>query len=99
MSYSFKIKVNRKTGECLNSDCECPAGKGPNGTCKHIAAVLLMLVNFIESGQLTIKKSCTESLQTFHKPNAVYTGKSCTFNNLPDCSDPQDLVGVISWVL
>lgn len=43
--------------------------------CKHIAAVLLMLEEFSQSGQLALEKSCTEGLQTFNQPRAYYTGK------------------------
>lgn len=56
-------------GEFLNTECECTAGKGPNGTCKHVAAVMLLLVQFLvsDSGELMIQKTCTESLQIFHQ--------------------------------
>ena len=30
--YSYKLKVDN-SGEILNSHCECPAGRGPYGTC------------------------------------------------------------------
>jgi uncharacterized Zn finger protein len=36
----------------LNTDCECPAGKGPYATCKHVAAVLLMICSFVDSGNI-----------------------------------------------
>ncbi len=67
--------MDKSTGDTLNSDCECPAGKGPHGTCKHLAAVLLMLQHFTETGSVVIDKSCTENLQLFHKPKATYHGK------------------------
>lgn len=67
--------MDKRTGDTLNSDCECPAGKGPHGTCKHLAAVLLMLQHFTETGSIVIDKSCTENLQLFHKPKSTYHGK------------------------
>ena len=73
VSYSVKVKVTQ-TGEILNSDCECPAGKGPHGSCKHVAALLLMLQALKETGQLLLKNSCTENLQTFHKPAKRHDG-------------------------
>lgn len=73
VSYSFKIKVSSQ-GELLNSDCECPAGKGPSSTCKHIACIALMLVQFKTDGEVAASKTCTEILQTFHKPKQVMKG-------------------------
>ena len=68
------MKISAR-GELVNSHCECPGGKGPNGTCKHIAAVCLMLVRLKERGELATSKSCTEELQTFHRPSKTHTGK------------------------
>jgi len=75
VTYNYKIRVNRATGEPLNSHWECPAGKGPHGTCKHIAAVFLMILHFINTGDVQVEKCCTDNLQTFHKPKAFYNGK------------------------
>lgn len=72
MSYNYRVRINRKTGEIKNSDCECPAGKGPNGTCKHIAAVALLLVKFRETRIIPIPRGCTDNLQTFHKPKKSF---------------------------
>ena len=73
VSYNFKVKIEKKTGEPKNSHCECPAGKAPHATCKHIAAVLLMMIHFISTGDVQIEKCCTDNLQTFHKPIMVIT--------------------------
>ena len=73
VSYSFKMKVS-VGGELLNSDCECPAGKGPSSTCKHIACVALFLAEFKKDGNLSSTKTCTEILQTFHKPKNTFKG-------------------------
>lgn len=67
-SYNFKIGIDKRTGDPLNSHCECPAGKGPHGTCNHVAAVLLMVESFIEKGKLAVRKGCTDNLQSFHIP-------------------------------
>ena len=72
-SYNFKLRVDQR-GEVENSHCECPAGKGPNGLCKHIAAVCLMLCMFKEDGKLSLSLSCTEKLQVFHRPVKKHTG-------------------------
>ena len=31
-----------------HANCECPAGKGPHGSCKHIAAVFYALEDFVK---------------------------------------------------
>jgi len=74
VSYNVKIKVTSITGDIVNSDCECPAGKGPHGICKHVAAILLMLHQFWDTGDLLCRKSCTDTLQTFHQPRQLYDG-------------------------
>ena len=48
--------------------------QGPHAKCKHIAAVLLMMIHFISTGDVQIEKCCTDNLQTFHKPKAYYKG-------------------------
>ena len=73
VSYNYKLKINH-AGDLVNSECECPAGRGPHGTCKHLAAVVLMLKHFTESGSVMVDKSCTENLQQFHKPKSTYHG-------------------------
>ena len=73
VGYSFKLKFSVR-GEVLNSHCECPAGKGPHGSCKHVAAVCLMLRDFKENGELNTSVSCTGRLQTFHHPTKTHTG-------------------------
>lgn len=62
VTYNYKIRLEKQPGDILSSHCECPAGKGQNGTCKHLAAVMVMLEKFIGLGELTgIEKTCTES--------------------------------------
>lgn len=61
--------------EILNSHCECPSGRGPTGTCKHVAAVLRVLQTFTSTGQLNLPSACTDELQTFHHPTKIYSGK------------------------
>ncbi|XP_078327603.1 uncharacterized protein LOC111116693 isoform X1 [Crassostrea virginica] len=76
VTYNFKLKLDKYSGDIVNSHYECPAGRGPHGTCKHLAAVALLLLTFAEGKGLYIKRSCTENLQTFHKPKHSYSGKN-----------------------
>ena len=74
LSYAVKVKLVQD-GEIVNSHCECPSGQGPHGTCKHIAAVILAVLNFRCSGSLKkINVGCTDTLQSFHKPVRKYEG-------------------------
>jgi len=73
ISYAVRIVIE-ETGEVQNSHCECPGGVGPHGTCKHIVAVLLVCLSFKITGQLKVAKSCTETLQNFHRPKRSHAG-------------------------
>lgn len=77
MPYTFKIRT-AKSGEILNSNCECKAGAGVHATCKHVASVLVAIAKFANLGELTIQKSCTDELQGFHRPKRSHTGKHFT---------------------
>ena len=72
--YSVCLRLNKKTGEILNSKCECPAGAEPYSRCKHVAAVVVLIDTFVTTGGLKIRSIATDKLQTFHKPRRTYTG-------------------------
>ena len=83
LNYNLKLKLDFNTSEIVNSHCECPSGKGPHGTCKHVAAVLIVMEKFINGGPLFISKSCTENLQAFHKPKKLFGGSPMKAKTLP----------------
>ena len=74
VAYITRIRVHAASGNVLNSECDCPAGEGPTATCKHIVAVLLLLINFISTGTLAVTGSCTDQLQTFKRPQKPHKG-------------------------
>ena len=78
------------TGEVQNSHCECPGGMGPHGTCKHVVAVLLVCVSFKSSGLVKIAKSCTETLQNFHRPKRAHTGSPVRCEKLKSAKEDDD---------
>lgn len=82
VTYSVRLKTEAN-GDITNSDCECPAGAGPHATCKHVAAMAFMLLNFIQKGKLGTQQSCTETLQTFHKPAKLYCGSPVKVEQIP----------------
>jgi len=81
VSYSVKV-VLEQSGEVRNSHCECPGGIGPHGTCKHIVACLFVLADFRSTGVLKVTKSCTETLQSFHRPKQLHSGSPVKAENL-----------------
>ena len=56
-----------KHGFVHEAQCECGAGEGPFGHCKHIRTVLYACVKFVQSGEVKVESSCTQQLQSFHK--------------------------------
>jgi len=88
VAYNIRLKVDSAARDVLNSDCECPAGKGPHGTCKHVAAMLGMLQVFRSTGDLLCRKSCTDQLQTFHHRKQVYDGSPVKVKNITEHKKP-----------
>ena len=66
VNYIVDISL-KKNGYVQGTQCECGAGEGPYGHCKHIRAVLYACCKFIKTGDFKVETSCTEKLQTFHK--------------------------------
>ena len=57
-----------KTFDIFFAECGCPAGLGPQGSCKHIGALSYALVDFSKMQSLPTHKSCTDKLQEWNKP-------------------------------
>nr|CAB3263320.1 uncharacterized protein LOC108950671 [Phallusia mammillata] len=81
VSYNVKLSLNLE-GFIVNTTCECPAGKGPNGTCKHLAAIAMVLARFVEMHEIWINPSCTEKLQSFHHPRVIQRGNAMRTSKL-----------------
>ena len=47
-----------------------PAGKGPHGSCKHIAALCYCLVEYVTVGAVRSHETCTAKLQTWSQPRS-----------------------------
>ena len=52
------------SSDIVYAACGCPAGKGPRGSCKHIAALTYGFCKIFES------QTCTDVLQKWNKPRA-----------------------------
>lgn len=70
--YTIDIKVSASRF-ILCTQCECADGKGPNAHCKHILIVIEGLKDFLITRTYKIRSTCTDKLQTFHRPKK-YTG-------------------------
>ena len=92
-------------GDVLESQCECAAGMGPKAHCKHIQVVLLGLVDISEGKVPLLELSCTDVIQTFHRPTKIHRGSPVKARDLrlKQGSDmffdprPQELRGVKSY--
>ena len=45
--YTIKLIIDNKSADVEYATCKCPAGTGPKGSCKHIAAMCYALEDFI----------------------------------------------------
>lgn len=72
--YTFTIVAN-EVGNVRECECECPAGVGPNASCKHILAGFYALDSFSTSKSLITAETTTQLLQSFHRPRHTYFGK------------------------
>lgn len=65
-------------------------GIGPNSTCKHVVAVLLVLIEFKRSGLLKVAKSCTEKLASFNQPTVTHTGSPVRAESISKLTQAKD---------
>ena len=65
----FMFICTRKTGKVSLASCSCKAGLG--GCCKHVAALLFQLLDFIqlEATEVPDDLTCTQLLQQWHVPS------------------------------
>ena len=67
MKTHYNVDVSFTTdGGIIESQCECGAGMGPAGHCKHICCTLYASFKFVTTGNVKLHETCTEKLQTFH---------------------------------
>ena len=66
--YKIFMSLDSTSWDIVTAECGCPAGKGPNASCKHVAALCYALVQFCKNGQLPDFLTCTQRLQEWNKP-------------------------------
>ena len=72
-SYSVYVHLNQLNGEVLYANCACVAGKC--GCCKHVAAPLYQINDYIqlELSEVPDDLTCTQLLQQWHVPRTDET--------------------------
>ena len=80
--YKIQIDISSDSSDVNFAECTCPAGKGPHGSCKHVAAVLFALQDFYvtyEEMQTSNKDdvACTSKLQTWNQPRKRRLDSKC----------------------
>lgn len=69
--YSATVILQQEPASVLEANCICPAGKGPWGSCKHLAPLCYCLENFVKMRSTAIQlneASCTSVLQKWNHP-------------------------------
>ena len=66
--YVVYVHLHQDTGKVFHASCSCPAGQG--GCCKHVAALLFQLLDYIqlELTEVPDDLTCTQLLQQWHVP-------------------------------
>jgi len=83
MTYNIDISL-RKSGFVNAVQCECGAGEGTTGHCKHIRTVVFACCKFINLSNIKMESSCTEKLQSFHKAKKL---KKKTYENTTESKE------------
>lgn len=82
-STMYLLRLEHNTEAITKTSCTCPAGQGNLAACKHIAALLMALEEFARTGHLQQNQTCTDVLQTWHRP-PKHTDRSMMYRPLKD---------------
>lgn len=72
-TYDMDLSLD-KHGNILETQCECAAGMGPYAHCKHIRAAFLPLLDYVSGKSMKLELTCTETVQSFHRPRRLHNG-------------------------
>lgn len=69
--YSTTVSLGKLSGCVVSAQCDCKAGAG--GCCKHVAALLYNILDYVELGlgDIPADKSCTDQPQRWNKPKGA----------------------------
>ena len=81
-TYLVYVHFNQSIGQVVHANCTCKAGKGE--CCKHAAALLFQIIDYI---QLELKEipddlTCTQLLQQWHVPRTDETDEPVLFEDI-----------------
>ena len=82
--YKLEIDIATAGSDVCCAQCNCPAGRGLHGSCKHITATLFVLENFysayeeIQASSNDNDVSCTSKLQTWNQPRKRRLESKCS---------------------
>jgi len=70
LAYSLEMRVKKSNARIYCAECGCPAGRGPQGSCKHIAALCYALEDLVKIRSIVIEgdDACTSLLQKWNQP-------------------------------
>ena len=64
----MKLGLNSSSFDIPYAKCECPAGKGPQGSCKHIGVLSYALADYSRLRTLPEYVACTDVTQQWNIP-------------------------------
>ena len=70
-TYPLVLTLDKMTADVTNAKCSCPAGQGPSGSCKHLAALCYALEDYVKLRAIIMEageNSCTSLLQKWNQP-------------------------------
>lgn len=68
-TFTYKLKLSlSSSGDIVYASCPCPAGKGPLGSCKHVAALCYALEELKRLKSSREFQTCTSRLQEWNQP-------------------------------
>ncbi|XP_028416374.1 uncharacterized protein LOC114540378 [Dendronephthya gigantea] len=82
IEYSVNVHLKQDTGEVIEARCTCVAGNG--GCCKHVAAALFQMLDFIELELTEVPDdlTCTQLLQEWHVPSCENIKTAILFDSV-----------------
>ena len=91
VTYDTDIQLD-SSGTIIASQCDCTAGLGPEAHCKHIRTVLYGLLQLTSNGYIHVELSCTDQLQSFHRPKKIHTGSPVKAENLKVVKNTSNII-------
>ena len=84
MKYTVHVHLYQDTGKVSYASCSCASCAGRGGCCKHVAALLFQILDFIqlELSEVPDDLTCTQFLQQWHVPSREDLKTALLFDNI-----------------